>query len=58
MKQVKSLNLKPQMALLSFSTKGSGRGTSVDKVREAYEILKAKELKDCRIDGEFQFDAA
>ncbi|WP_338964054.1 MULTISPECIES: phosphate acetyltransferase [unclassified Spiroplasma] len=49
---------KPQMALLSFSTKGSGQGTSVDKVREAYEILKAKELKDCRIDGEFQFDAA
>ncbi|WP_425379706.1 phosphate acetyltransferase [Spiroplasma endosymbiont of Stenodema calcarata] len=49
---------KPQMALLSFSTKGSGRGTSVDKVREAYEILKTKDLKDCRVDGEFQFDAA
>ncbi|MFX4057955.1 MAG: phosphate acetyltransferase [Spiroplasma sp. hy2] len=49
---------KPNMALLSFSTKGSGRGTSVDKVRTAYELVQAKNLKNCSVDGEFQFDTA
>ncbi|PQP78369.1 phosphate acetyltransferase [Spiroplasma sp. ChiS] len=48
----------PNMALLSFSTKGSGRGTSVDKVRTAYDLVRAKNLKNCYVEGEFQFDAA
>lgn len=44
-------------ALLSFSTLGSGKGPSVDKVVKAKEI--ANDLRpDLKIDGEFQVDAA
>ncbi len=43
--------------MLSYSTKGSGLGESVDKVVEATEI--ANDLHhDLEIDGELQFDAA
>src|SRR5699024_11699653 len=31
-------DIDPKVALLSFSTKGSGKGPMVDKVREATEI--------------------
>ncbi|AHF58102.1 phosphate acetyltransferase [Spiroplasma eriocheiris] len=47
----------PKMALLSYSTKGSGAGDSVDKVLTAYEIIRSRNI-DCLVDGEFQFDAA
>lgn len=50
-------NLK--VALLSYSTAGSGVGESVDKVRKAYQILRQDiELNDFQIFGEIQFDAA
>lgn len=50
-------DIDPKVALLSFSTKGSGSGPMVDKVREATEIAKqmAPELA---LDGELQFDTA
>jgi phosphate acetyltransferase len=49
--------IDPKVAFLSYSTKGSGKGESVDKVRNA--CAKAKELApDLAIDGEMQFDAA
>lgn len=49
--------IEPKVAMLSFSTKGSGAGSDVDKVREATEI--AKQLApEFDIDGELQFDAA
>ena len=49
--------IDPKVAFLSYSTHGSGKGPSVDKMRNAYE--KAKEvITDCPIDGEMQFDAA
>lgn len=53
------MGLDPKVAMLSYSTKGSGTGHFVDLVREAYEELIAEkpELKDV-IDGELQFDAA
>lgn len=46
----------PKIAFLSFSTKGSARHEAVALVSDA--LLKARELSDWKMDGEFQFDAA
>src|SRR5690242_13851161 len=51
------IDTEPKVALLSFSTKGSGKGAMVDKVVEAMEILKAR-APDLNADGELQADAA
>ena len=51
------LGQEPRIALLSYSTKGSGAGASVDKVRRALKIAKMRE-PDLAIDGEFQADSA
>ncbi|MFH0762808.1 MAG: phosphate acyltransferase [Candidatus Omnitrophota bacterium] len=53
----KVLNLTPRIALLSYSTKGSASGKSVEKITEALELVKemAPELL---VDGELQVDAA
>ena len=49
--------IDPKVALLSFSTKGSGKGGTVALSREATEY--AKEMNpELAIDGELQFDAA
>ena len=49
--------IDPKVALLSFSTKGSGKGGTVALSQKATEI--AKELApEMAIDGEMQFDAA
>jgi phosphate acetyltransferase len=53
----KLLDEEPMVAMLSFSTKGSAKHESVDKVIEATEIVK-KKRPDIKIDGELQFDAA
>lgn len=47
----------PHVALLSFSTKGSGSDPIVDKVVQAKEILDSRNV-DFVYDGEVQFDAA
>ena len=53
----KVFGMDPKVAMLSYSTKGSGKGPSVDLVRNATAI--AKEMApDVAIDGEMQFDAA
>ena len=53
----KMFGINPKIAMLSYSTKGSGFGESVDKVVAATKI--AHELRpDLEIDGELQFDAA
>ncbi len=53
----KIFDIDPQVALLSFSTKGSAKAPQAEKVQEAAKI--AKELApDLALDGELQFDAA
>lgn len=59
-----TFGLDPKIAMLSFSTKGSGKGDAVDKVVEATklakEALQNEEFKNFNIqlDGELQADAA
>lgn len=48
---------EPKVALLSFSTKGSAKHESVDKVIEAKKILDSRNVN-FNYDGEMQFDAA
>ena len=56
-KTAKIFGIDPKVAYLSYSTKGSGKGEDVDKVRNACEKAKAA-APDLAIDGEIQFDAA
>lgn len=53
--------IEPRVAMLSFSTKGSGNdvkyGNTVERVRAAVELAKS-EAPELLLDGEFQFDAA
>lgn len=47
----------PRLAFLSYSTFGSGKGDTVDKMRNATEKTKEK-MPELPIEGELQFDAA
>jgi len=49
--------IDPKVAFLSYSTHGSGSGEDVDKMRNAYQKLRAMN-PDFDVDGELQFDAA
>ena len=53
----KVFGMDPLVAMLSYSTKGSGKGANVDLVRNATAIVKEK-APDLAVDGEMQFDAA
>lgn len=53
----KMFGIDPKVALLSYSTKGSGAGETVDKMRNATEKIKAA-APELAVDGELQFDAA
>ena len=56
-KTAKVFGVDPKVAVLSFSTKGSGKGGTVQLSHDATVI--AKELDpELKIDGEMQFDAA
>ena len=54
MKEV--VKVEPKVAMLSYSTNGSGKGEMVDKVRVATEIAKSKST--FKIEGEMQADVA
>jgi phosphate acetyltransferase len=51
------IDADPVVALLTYSTKGSGKGREPDKVKEALEIVRAR-APELHIDGELQADAA
>ena len=51
------VGLDPRVAMLSFSTMGSAKHPLVDKVQEACQILKDRNV-DFAFDGEMQADAA
>ncbi|MBK2000864.1 phosphate acetyltransferase [Campylobacter sp. 2018MI35] len=53
----KSFGLDPKVALLSYSSGDSGKGESVDLVKEALKIAKEK-YPELNIDGPMQFDCA
>ena len=56
-KCAQTFGVEPKVAFLSYSTKGSGKGEDVDKMRNA--CAKAKEaMPEIAVDGEMQFDAA
>lgn len=53
----KSFGIKPVVAMLSYSTGPSGKGLSVEKVREATELARTI-APDIPIEGPLQYDAA
>ncbi len=53
----RTFGIDPKVAFLSYSTHGSGSGEDVDKMRNAYQKLRAMN-PDFDVDGELQFDAA
>jgi len=53
----KVFGIDPRVALLSYSTFGSGKGETVDKMHNATARVKAL-APDLKVDGELQFDAA
>jgi phosphate acetyltransferase len=52
-----SFGIEPRVAMISYSTGSSGKGSDVDKVREATRIAQERR-PDLLIDGPMQYDAA
>lgn len=56
-KTARIFGMEPKVAMLSYSTKGSGSGETVDMMINATKKVKEK-CPNMAIDGELQFDAA
>ena len=56
-KTAKVFGIDPKVAMLSYSTRGSGKVANVDLVRNATAIAREKDPA-LDVDGEMQFDAA
>ncbi|GMA19856.1 phosphate acetyltransferase [Arsenicicoccus piscis] len=52
-----AFDIEPRIAMLSYSTGGSGTGADVDKVREATALVRERR-PDLLVEGPIQFDAA
>lgn len=50
-------NMEPKLALLSFSTKGSAKDSTIDSIKETLNIINSKR-PEIKVDGELQVDAA
>jgi phosphate acetyltransferase len=53
----KVLGIEPRIAMLSYSTRGSAQGKSIDRIREAQGLVREL-APDLLVDGELQVDAA
>ncbi|KAA9393869.1 phosphate acetyltransferase [Kocuria coralli] len=53
----RAFGVDPRVAMLSYSTGGSGAGADVERVREATDIVKATN-PDFEVEGPIQYDAA
>ncbi|OGT06979.1 MAG: phosphate acetyltransferase [Gammaproteobacteria bacterium GWF2_41_13] len=53
----KQFGIDPRVAMISYSTLGSGAGPDVEKVQKAVELIRAKR-SDIHVDGPLQYDAA
>ena len=53
----RQFGVEPKVAMLSYSTGGSGSGQDVDKVREATGIVRSSD-PDFAVEGPIQYDAA
>ena len=56
-KTAKAFGMDPKVAMLSYSTKGSGKGAGPEMMRAATAIVKETH-PEIAVDGEMQFDAA
>ncbi len=53
----KAFGIEPKVAMISYSTLGSGSGSDVEKVTEATAIIKER-APELLVDGPLQYDAA